>query len=102
MKHAWWGAEQLFGHAIEVFEKAHPGKVSLFIFDQSSAHASLPPNALKAFEMNKSDGGKQRKHWQHDTIILQSNPYPEHRGKLQKMTLLNGQPKGLRRVLEER
>ena len=32
-----------------------------FIFDQSSAHASLPPNALKAFDMNKSNGGAQRR-----------------------------------------
>jgi hypothetical protein len=41
--------------AIQNFEAAHPGKLTrLFIFDQSSAHASLPPDALKAFEMNKS------------------------------------------------
>ena len=46
--------------AIEIFEAAHPNKQALFIFDQSSAHASLPPDALKAFDMNKSDGGKQR------------------------------------------
>jgi len=44
--------------AIEIFETAHPDCQALFIFDQSSAHASLPPDALKAFEMNKSDGGK--------------------------------------------
>ena len=44
-------------HAIEVFEKAHPNCVALFIFDQSSTHASLGPDALKASEMNKSDGG---------------------------------------------
>ena len=61
--------------AIEIFEAAHPGKQALFIFDQSSAHASLPPDALKAFEMNKSDGGKQR--IQRDTIIPQSNPVAE-------------------------
>ena len=44
---------------IQIFEAAHLGKQGLFIFDQSSAHASPPPDALKAFEMNKSDGGKQ-------------------------------------------
>jgi hypothetical protein len=65
--------------AIEIFEAAHPGKQALFVFDQSSAHASLPPDDLKAFEMNKSDGGKQRK--QRDTVIPQSNPSPEHHGK---------------------
>ena len=99
---AWWDADQLLEqvkHAIEVFERAHPNCVSLFIFDQSSAHGSLPPDALKAFEMNKSDGGKQR--IQHDTIIPLSNPHPEHRGKSQKMTLPDGRPKGLHRVLAE-
>jgi len=84
--------------AIQIFEAAHPGKQSLFIFDQSSAHAS--PDALKAFEMNKSDGGKQRQ--QRDTIIPTTNPVEELRGKPQKMTLPNGKPKGLQRVLEER
>jgi hypothetical protein len=57
---------------IKIFKATHPGKQALFVFDQSSAHASLPPDALKAFEMNKSDGGKQRK--QRDTVIPQSNP----------------------------
>ena len=47
--------------AIEIFEVAHPGCQALFIFDQSSAHASLPLDALQAFDMNKSNGGKQCK-----------------------------------------
>ncbi|EGN91369.1 hypothetical protein SERLA73DRAFT_80601, partial [Serpula lacrymans var. lacrymans S7.3] len=67
---AWWDTEQLFKQvkrAIQIFETMRPGCVSLFIFDQSSAHASLPPDALKAFEMNKSNGGKQR-----DTVIPES------------------------------
>ena len=76
---AWWDTEQLLAqvkHAIEVFEKAHPNCITLFIFDQSSAHASLGPDALKASEMNKSDGRKQR--IQHDTVIPESNPVAEH------------------------
>ncbi|KAF8337206.1 hypothetical protein F5887DRAFT_1161111 [Amanita rubescens] len=80
----WWDCNQLLAQmkeAIEIFEAAHPGKQALFIFDQSSAHASLPPDALKAFEMNKSDGGKQR--IQRDTIIPQSNPVAELRGRPQ-------------------
>ncbi|KAF9498601.1 hypothetical protein BDN71DRAFT_1530368 [Pleurotus eryngii] len=100
---AWWDTKQLLEQlktAITIFEKAHPGKRALFIFDQSSAHASLPPDALKAFNMNKSDGGKQRH--QRDTIIPMSNPDPRFRGKPQKMTLPNGSPKGLKSVLEER
>ena len=100
---AWWNTEQLLKQvkrAIEIFEAAHPDCIALFIFDQSSAHALLPPDALKAFEMNKSNGGKQRK--QRDTVIPNTNPTVEHHGKPQKMCLPNGQPKGLQQVLEER
>jgi hypothetical protein len=85
--------------AIEIFEAAHPDCQALFIFDQSSAHASLAPDALCAFEMNKSDGGKQQK--QHDIIIPQSNPDPHFHGMSQKMTSSSGAAKGLKTVLEE-
>jgi hypothetical protein len=85
--------------AIDIFEAAHPNKQSLFIFDQSSAHASLPPNALRAFEMNKSDGGKQCV--QQDTIIPDSNPTKALHGRVQTMTLPDGRPKGLQQVLEQ-
>src|SRR5438046_2536743 len=59
---AWWDNAQLLSQvkeAISIFEAAHPDCICLFIFDQSSAHASLPPDALRAFDMNKLDGGKQ-------------------------------------------
>ena len=97
-----WDTKQLIDQirsAIKIFEMAHPNCQALFIFDQSSAHASLPPDALKAFEMNKSNGGKQRK--QHDTIIPQSNPDPHFQGQPQQMTTLFGQQNGLQAVLEE-
>ena len=59
----WWDCEQLIKQvkkkAIPVFKEAHLGCQALFIFDQSSAHATLPPDALKAFEMNKSNRGVQ-------------------------------------------
>jgi len=100
---AWWDTAQLIvqvKHAISIFETAHSGCVALFIFDQSSAHASLAPDALRAFDMNKSNGGKQRK--QRNTVIPQSNPCVEHRSNPQKMTLENGDAKGLQQVLEER
>ncbi|TFK79205.1 hypothetical protein K466DRAFT_579249 [Polyporus arcularius HHB13444] len=99
----WWDTAQLIEQVkrvIKIFEKVHPGCVALFIFDQSSAHASLPPDALQAFEMNKSNGGKQRK--QRDTVIPQSNPDPRFRGQPQKMTLDNGEAKGLQQVPTER
>src|SRR5271170_5985750 len=60
---AWWDTKQLLAQVqktIELFDHAHPDCQVLFIFDQSSAHASLGEDALKAFKMNKSNGGKQQ------------------------------------------
>ena len=99
----WWDNDQLMDQmksAIEIFEAAHPNCQALFIFDQSSAHASLPANALKAFEMNKSNGGKQR--LQRDTIIPDTNPDAQCRGQCQSMTTASGEAKGLQQTLEER
>jgi len=100
----YWDCEQLITQvetqAIPTFELAYPGSQALFIFDQSSAHASLSPDALKAFEMNKGNGGKQR--WQKDTIIPMNNPIVEHRGKIQSMTTTDGKQKGLEQTLQER
>src|SRR5260370_4214927 len=79
--------------------KAHPNCQALFIFDQFSAHQLLGPNALVAFEMNKSNGGRQQK--QHDTTIPCNSPAVHMWGEPQKMTLENGQPKGLKQTLEE-
>lgn len=96
--------EQVSTQAIPIVEEAHPGCQALFIFDQSTAHATLPLDALKAFEMNKSNGGKQR--FQKDTVIPQSNPFPEFRGQPQEMTISgpNGTriQKGLEQTLRER
>ena len=41
---AWWDNEQLMARirsATEIFEAAHPDCQALFIFNQTSAHASL-------------------------------------------------------------
>ncbi len=52
----WWDTNQLLEQmhmkAIPIFDHAYPGCQALFIFDQSSAHASLGPDALNAFDMN--------------------------------------------------
>jgi len=99
----WWDHTQLLvqvDKALDIFKEAHPGCEGLFIFDQSSAHASLGPDALRAFDMNKSNGGKQRK--QKNTVIPMNNPHAEFRGKPQKMTTEAGEAKGLKLVLEER
>jgi hypothetical protein len=99
----WWDCDQLIEQmkdAMRIFKVGHPKEQALFIFDQSSAHASLPPDALRAFEMNLSDGGKQR--LQRNTVIPNSNPTESLRGQAQKMTLDDGSPKGLKSVLTER
>jgi hypothetical protein len=98
----WWDNSQLMSQVsetIDIFKAAHSDCQTLFIFDQSSAHLSLSPDTLKAFEMNKSDGGKQ--HNQHDTIIPQSNPVAKHCGRMQEVTTVDGSPKHLKTVLEE-
>ena len=97
----WWDTDQLLVQvksALEIFEAAHPDCQALFVFDQSSAHASLPPDALKAFTMNKSNGGAQCK--QKNTVIPQSNPDPQFRGVPQEMITMEGEVKGLKDCLE--
>jgi hypothetical protein len=93
---AWWEHTQLLHQVddvITIFEEAHPRCVALFIFDQSSAHASLGPDALRAFDMNKTNEGKQQK--QKDTVIPMNNPDPQFRGMTQKMTTEKGEAKGI-------
>ena len=99
---AWWDLPQLLKQierALSIFEEVHPGCRTLFIFDQSSAHASLGPEALCAFDMNRSNGGKQRR--QKNTVIPMNNTDPRYRGLTQNMTLENGEQKGLQQTLEE-
>jgi hypothetical protein len=100
---AWWDMDQLLvqtKHAIKVFKKQFSGCVALFIYDQSSAHGSLGPDALRASSMNKTDGGKQQV--QCNTTIPMSNPNPDLRGQPQKMMLDDRTPKGMQVVLTER
>src|SRR5216684_4419366 len=99
---AWWDHTQLLAQvddAISIFEEAHPDCIGLFVFNQSFAHRSLRPDALHAFDMNKGNGGKQRK--QKDTIISMSNPHPEFCEKPQKMKTEAGEAKGLQQTLEK-
>ena len=99
----WWDHIQLLAQVdkvIAIFKKAHPGCEALFLFDQSSMHGLLGPDALRVFDMNKSNGGKQRK--QKDTVIPMNNPQPQFCGKIQKITAEAGKAKGLKQVLEER
>ena len=99
----WWDHKQLLAQmddAISIFEEAHPSCIALFIFDQSSAHASLGADALRAFDMNKGNGGSQR--IRKDTIFPDNCPNRSVRGQIQRMTMDGGVAKGLQQTLEER
>jgi hypothetical protein len=88
-----------------------PRAVLHWIFDNSSCHGSFAKDALNVTKMNVNPGGKQA--IMHDTIIPADNPNG-HAGKTQSMQFgarlpkghpykeFEGQPKGLRVVLEER
>ncbi|CZT53503.1 uncharacterized protein RSE6_15113 [Rhynchosporium secalis] len=56
----YWNTEQLLvqvAESIDIFEERYPNKIPVFIFDQSSAHASHREGALDAFRMNLTEGG---------------------------------------------
>jgi hypothetical protein len=56
----YWDIKQLLKQVIEainIFEEKHPNKVAVFVFNQSSAHASKGSRALNAFSMNLREGG---------------------------------------------
>ena len=71
----WWNLKQLMDamvHTINIFEYTHPGKVSDFLFDCSSAHEGLAPDALNVNNMNINPGGKQKHLWSITITPLQS------------------------------
>jgi len=73
----------------------HPNCIGLFCFDQSSNHAAMPEDALKAQNMNLKPGGKQPK--------LRDGWYARGEQRIQQpMQFEDGTPKGIRAVLEER
>lgn len=58
----WWTLPQLMkqtSSAIDIFELLHPNKVGIWVFDCSSAHEGLAPDALNINNMNINPGGKQ-------------------------------------------
>jgi hypothetical protein len=113
---AWWDLTQLteqIKNTITIFEFTHPNCIAVFAFDQSSAHGGFAENALNINNMNINTGGKQRK--LRNTIIPLNNPNPapgedDTCGRVQCMSFpddcsdskLQGQPKGIKVVLQER
>jgi len=60
---AWWDLAQLMDQtkvAVDIFECLHPEKVSIWLFNCSSAHEGLAADALNVNNMNVNPSGKQR------------------------------------------
>ena len=111
----WWDLKQLMDQtrdAVNIFKYLHPDKVGVWLFDCSSAHEGLATDALNVNNMNVNLGGKQ-KHLRSTTIPL-DNPlpkpgHPDTCGMPQDMVYpddhlileLQGQPKGMKVVLQE-
>jgi hypothetical protein len=96
----WWTNQdvikQVKERAIPIFERTHPGKVALFMFDNSCNHNAFADDALVVSRMNMKDGGKQP--------LLRNGKMSD--GSPHVMTFVDiddvVKPKGIQRVLEER
>ena len=107
----WWNAEKMVKQAekaIAIFNKAFPGDIAVFAFDNSSGHACKAKDALVANRMNLRPGGKQPE--MHDTVwgdgrkqsmVFQEGDTEWDTG-LSISPELVGKPKGMKRVLQER
>jgi len=93
----WWDGEDLIQQvvkvAIPIFEAAFPGCQALFLFDNATSHSAFAADALRAKKMSLRPGGAQSK------LRAGTNPLT---GTSQSMVDPNGNPKGLKWVLEER
>src|SRR5207248_9009443 len=61
---SWWNAEKMVEQtkkAIAIFNKAFPGDIAVFAFDNSSGHACKAKDTLVANRMNLRPSGKQPK-----------------------------------------
>ena len=94
----YWNGEKFFmqvedAYRISVVKYSRDKFDVVWIFDNSTGHAKMAPDALIASHMNVGPGGQQPK--MHDTV-WGPDKTP------QKMVLPDGRPKGLKLVLEER
>jgi hypothetical protein len=80
--------------AVKVFKDLHPGTIGVFCFDQSSNHSAMPDDALNAKYMNLGSGGKQR--------VPRNGWFIRGAQKIVQEMHVDGAPKGLKKVLQER
>ena len=79
--------------AIAIFESAYPGCQTLFLFDNTTSYSAYTADVLRASSMNLHPGGAPQP--------LRSG-INSLTGKIQAMVQLDGTPKGLQIVLQER
>lgn len=95
----WWTnkdvIKQVKERAILIFEWMHPGKLALFMFDNSCNHNSFTEDALLVSQMNMSDSGKQ--------LILRNGSKPDGSVHVMMFVDSNGnvKPKGIRCILQK-
>ena len=96
--------EQIKSKAIPIFEAKFPNATAVFAFDNSTNHAAYAKDALVAARMNLGPGGKQP--------IMRLTSFIDKDGReiTQQMVFsedysdptLQGKPKGIKRILQER
>lgn len=77
--------------AVDIFESKYHDTIGLFIFDNAPSHRKKSDDSLNPDHMKVKNGGKQPQ--MRDT---------EWNGKVQSMTMDDGQQKGMKQVLIER
>ena len=91
---SFWSKSNLQSRSLKQLTQA--AKNYLYLINLQLMHHS---HQMKAFIMNKSNGGAQCK--QKNTVIPQSNPDPQFCGVHQEMITPQGEAKGLKDCLEE-
>ena len=76
---------------IDIFEDIHPSCRGIFMFDNAPSHKKVAEDSLNVDKMNVYPGGKQPA--MRDTTW---------QGRVQQMVYLDGRPKGMKAILEER
>ncbi|CAG8495960.1 28077_t:CDS:2 [Racocetra persica] len=82
--------------AIPIFERTHPNKIALFMFDNSSNYSSFAEDALLVSQIGMKDGTKK---------LLHNNNTMSDSSKHIIIYIDNAnvkRPKGIKQVLEER
>ena len=95
-REGYWTSEKFMHNvrgAVKIAKQKYPAisYTVCWIFDQSSCHKAYAEDALNAKRMNLRPGGAQPQ--MRDTIWA---------GKVQRMVMPDGTPKGIKMVLEER